>query len=448
MHKLGCGLLLAILICLPVIEVSAQTGDGALLAYDWGSVEEGVHGIPDAKWDPVTDQDKTHGRKIYLSYVVRGKRHSYPAFIPAAYFRGQLPPNGFPLVLELHGGPGGYGKRLSEIGSSAMGHANRYGYFVAVPVAISPYGFNAEPEHVIPPVMHDMKKRFPIDEKSNFLLGYSNGANGTYVLLSLFPGRFAGAAPVSGAPDRRDARTLLKTPMLILQHAADPVINSQYNRALVRDMRKLGAQDGVDFLYREELGDGHVGMPYLHEDIFDWFEHIRHRSAKNAKKEIEWSLEHYPWFRKQVPYEPASDNERQLLEAIAADYEAGDYEQATAHNREARRHRLGDGSAWYALGVMLYDQRKYEPSIEAFKKAGQCLYDNPRDRWVAHSYIWIGRNLDILKRREEAVVWYAKARDTRNPYQVAHKQYGITGSARDLGELGMKEVFRRVEREL
>lgn len=431
---------LLILIGALVFDVSAQVSSSVA-----GITEEAM--VPDPEWGPVTEEDRVDGRRIVLAYKWQGVSNRYPAVIPAAYFRGEKPVPGFPLVVELGGGDGGYGHGVDSIGIGTREQANEYGYFVAVPIAISPRGFIVHVERVVLPVIRDMCSRFPIDEQNVFLLGYSNGAVGTYRMLFLFPERFAAAATAAGSMKLRWADRIRKVPLIIFHHEGDPVISVRYDRDLAAEMRRLGSKDGVDFVYREEPGRGHVTMAYMHEEIFDWLDHCRRPRQRDEAKNLAWSLSRFPWLRKHVPLNPKDERERRVAEAIVKALYGSDYSQAPTLYQEAVACQLQPGDPWYALGVMLYDLKEYDKSILAFKQAIKLLFENPRDYRVATAYLWIGRDLDLLGRREEAIAWYTKARDTGNSIEVRHDQYGIAGSAKDLGELRIKESFRRVERE-
>jgi hypothetical protein len=402
--------------------------------------------VPDPKWEPITQKDKEQGRRVNLEYKWQGVSCGYPALIPPAYFRGEKPKGGFPLIVELGGGDGGFGHPLDKIGIESEEHGPKHGYFVAVPIADSNWGFNRHVERVVLSAIGDMCARFPIDEQNVFLVGYSNGANGTYQMLFLFPERFAGAATSSGAMKSRWADRIRKVPLIIFHHERDAIIHVEYDRELVAEMRRLGSKDGVDFVYREEPGEGHVTMPYMNEETVIWFDHCRRPRQRDEVKDLEWSLSQFPWFRRIIPLKPKSEQERKVAEKIVNMLNSSDYSQAEEAYREAMECKLQPGDTWYALGIMLYDLKQYPKSVVAFKEAIRAFYENPRDYRVATAYLWIGRDLDLWGRREEAVGWYTKARDTGNPIEVRHDQYGIVGSAKDLGEVGIREPFQRVSR--
>ncbi len=402
--------------------------------------------LPDPVWKPVTDKDRTEGRRVNLTYRWRGEPYGYPAVMPPDYFNGRKPENGFPLIVELGGGDGGYGHPLDDIGIGCRSLPPKRGYFVAVPIATDRRGFNREVERAVIPVIRDMCDRFPIDEQNVFLVGYSNGANGTYRLLYLFPERFAAAAAASGAPKARWASRIMKTPLLIFHHSGDPIINVKYNRELVRNLRRLGAKDGVDFAYREQPGEGHVGMAYMHEELTDWFDHFRRPLTRDEQNDLKWATKTYPWLRRQIPVQPKSERERRVAETIINDYEGTDYTNAAKLYTAAVECEIQTGDPWYALGVMLFDQEEYEKSIDAFKRCIQLNGENPRDERVATAYLWIGHDLDLLGRRADAVRWYTKARDTGNEVEIGYRKYGIFGSAKSLGAQRIQEPFQRYDK--
>gem|GEM_PF-385540 len=74
---------------------------------------------------------------------------------------------------------------------------------------------------------------------------------------------------------------------------------------------------------------------------------------------------------------------------------------------------LAEGSLWRKLGVALYDGRYYEEALEAFRRAAELL-ENEGSPYTFVSYVWQGHVLDILGRREQAILSYEEAlrRDT------------------------------------
>jgi proline iminopeptidase len=92
---------------------------------------------------------------------------------------------------------------------------------------------------------------------------------------------------------------------------------------------------------------------------------------------------------------------------------------------QARKADLADGSAWFKLGLCLYDGGHYEEGLDAFRRTEQLAGKDPSLRpfgWAA--VVWQGHLLDLLGRRPEAVARYQAALDA-GPGAMRHDQYGI-----------------------
>jgi len=108
---------------------------------------------------------------------------------------------------------------------------------------------------------------------------------------------------------------------------------------------------------------------------------------------------------------------------------------------------IKDPHAWFQLGLSLYDVERYQESIESFKRVIRILKDDPKEPWVAWSYIWIGHVLDILRRREEAIEMYQKAINTKSKIMFQFAQYNIGPiDAITWAKERIKEPFTRTKR--
>ena len=88
------------------------------------------------------------------------------------------------------------------------------------------------------------------------------------------------------------------------------------------------------------------------------------------------------------------------------------------------KREIKDFSAWFRLGLCLYDVEKYDEAVRSFKKTIELIGDR-KSPLLAWSYIWIGHILDILGKREEAVKMYQKAIEIGKGAVMQFAQYNI-----------------------
>jgi tetratricopeptide (TPR) repeat protein len=86
--------------------------------------------------------------------------------------------------------------------------------------------------------------------------------------------------------------------------------------------------------------------------------------------------------------------------------------------RQAREIKIGDADIRFKLGLLLYDGRYYQESLEVMTQLAQ---DDPGLRFVAT--VWQGHLLDLLGRRAEAVARYQEALKLPGAPAMHHDQY-------------------------
>lgn len=97
----------------------------------------------------------------------------------------------------------------------------------------------------------------------------------------------------------------------------------------------------------------------------------------------------------------------ELSKVIAAQPWAGVSTRTLELFAEAKKIGLSDGDAWYHLGLLLYDGKRYTEALEAFEKA--CLSAQKQPSLSFGPLVWTGHILDLLGRRDEAVQAYTSA---------------------------------------
>lgn len=112
--------------------------------------------------------------------------------------------------------------------------------------------------------------------------------------------------------------------------------------------------------------------------------------------------------------------QRELMAKVREMPWTGVGEAALEAYRRASELKIEDGDIRFKLGLLLYDGRYYQESLEVMTKLGESDSDN---RFVA--LVWQGHLLDLLGRRAEAVSRYQEALKVENPPTIRHSQYKL-----------------------
>jgi tetratricopeptide (TPR) repeat protein len=97
----------------------------------------------------------------------------------------------------------------------------------------------------------------------------------------------------------------------------------------------------------------------------------------------------------------------QLSKVIAALPWAGEERRALELLGEAKKAGLTDVDAWFHLGMLLYDAKRYPAALEVFERSIALADKQPMNRFGALA--WKGHVLDITGRREDAIGAYKDA---------------------------------------
>ncbi len=115
---------------------------------------------------------------------------------------------------------------------------------------------------------------------------------------------------------------------------------------------------------------------------------------------------------------------------------------AKAYSKEGLA-QLSSTTDCLRTGFALYDAKRYEDALAAFKKMAEMADRDEMDHAMA--LVWQGHMLDLLGRRDEAVGVYKKAADLNVNGTVQHDQFGIKYNLGTYPKERMKKPFARVE---
>jgi poly(3-hydroxybutyrate) depolymerase len=228
-------------------------------------------------------------------YVLEPAREIMPyrVLVPKSY-DGSKP---FPLIIALHGlGQtedsffDGYQRRVPQL-------AEERGYLVAAPLGYRVDGFygssvagSSDPatrrarelsEQDVMEVLRRMRRDYRVDETRIYLMGHSMGAIGTWYLAAKYPETWAAVAPFSGTGQPASVERMKGIPQFVVHGDADPTVSVEGSRAMVAEMKKLGA----DVTYVEVAGGDHVNVvvPNL-PGAFDFFSKKRRSPAPTERR--------------------------------------------------------------------------------------------------------------------------------------------------------------------
>ena len=225
-----------------------------------------------------------------------------------AYLPSQWPPRQpAPTLIFLHGynPPNPPYVRWWSIGDRHNGVAERHGLVVLEPMGRGNVDYRWMGERDVLRCLDEARRRLQVDDERVYISGESMGGNGTWLVASRNPQRFAAAAPVYGGWDYRTivsgynytnpqatrpmerfvqeahasfagAEGLRNVPLYVLHGDADAAVPVEQSRHGVRLLQRWG----YDVRYREVPGLGHEDLK-ARDEIADWLlEHRRNPAPR------------------------------------------------------------------------------------------------------------------------------------------------------------------------
>jgi proline iminopeptidase len=122
----------------------------------------------------------------------------------------------------------------------------------------------------------------------------------------------------------------------------------------------------------------------------------------------------------------------------------GNQEVARAYRREWLQ-RIEEQSGFLKLGFALYDAAQYEEALLAFQRLEEVAREEETVSRLAVALIWQGHMLDLLGRREDAVVRYQQAVDMNLDSQQRHDQYALSYNLSPYAAERLVTPFQRME---
>jgi predicted peptidase len=212
-----------------------------------------------------------------------GEKLNYRLFTPEGYDKS---PDRYPLVVWMHDYyAAGDDNRAQIMDTDAPGatvwttaeNQERHPCFVLAPqcprnpmwISLA-NGTPSKRLRLIPRLIGDLEKLYPLDRDRVYLAGQSIGAFAVWGLLRMSPGTFAAAVPVAGGGDPADAPRIAGIPVWAFHGGIDRVVPTDRSREMVAALKKAGGNPR----YTEFAHLGHElrcwQAAFQNPDLIEW----------------------------------------------------------------------------------------------------------------------------------------------------------------------------------
>jgi poly(3-hydroxybutyrate) depolymerase len=214
-------------------------------------------------------------------YVLQGADEVMPyrVYVPTRYAAARPAP----LLIALHGLGGTEDAFFDGYSGVPVKLAEQHGFLMAAPLGYRVDGFYGAPigggqdaadarrlafsEQDVLEVVRLMRTSYNVDADRIYLIGHSMGAIGTWHLAAKYPEMWAALGLFAGAASPDLAERIRQIPQIVVHGSADVTVAPLASRAMVAELRKLGAE----VTYIEVPGGTHtdVVVPNL-PAVFDF----------------------------------------------------------------------------------------------------------------------------------------------------------------------------------
>ena len=204
-------------------------------------------------------QPEIEAKFLYRAQPYAGGTLPYRLFVPEHYDSTAA----YPLVMTLHGN-GGQGTNGAQINGTRMATAwadpvnqTQHPCFVVAPQC--PLGIYDwyDVNTTLDDIIDSLARAYSIDTNRLYITGLSMGGVGTWEMITLYPGRFAAAVPVSGGGDPDWLYSFGDIPIWNFHGALDVLVPPLYSRVMFAAME----EHGRTAVYTHCLGFECDGLP-------------------------------------------------------------------------------------------------------------------------------------------------------------------------------------------
>lgn len=269
----------------------------------------------------ITEQFDADFQKLVFTDS-RGSKLNYRFYLPDNYDANKK----YPVVLAMHGAGlwgGDNSKQLNacfNLAVSLWHNREKYEAIIVVPQTADkvswvtgdgnyPWYNEAENDNydiesfeisrylsAVSELLYDIAKNYSVDEKRQYVGGFSMGGYATWYLISTFPERFAAALPVCAGSDPKYAEYIKEIPIWTFHSTDDATVKVEATQKMVEALEKLGGS----IKYTEFTDKGHNVWDYAFQssEVLDWlFAQSRETvSERNTlKQNVNWKTEAPEW---------------------------------------------------------------------------------------------------------------------------------------------------------
>jgi predicted peptidase len=198
-----------------------------------------------------------------------GARSKYVVFVPADYDGTKA----YPVIVFLHGagqtGTDGRAPARGALGEAIRKRAKTFPFIVIFPQSHEgSWLASSRDGQRVPAILDQVSKDFRVDPRRISLTGLSMGGEGTWSLAAAHPERWAAIVPLCGGGDPSVAAKFKDIPCWCFHGDADPVIEVEQSRRMIRALKRAGGLP----LYHEYRRVGHNcwDLTYANPDLFEW----------------------------------------------------------------------------------------------------------------------------------------------------------------------------------
>ena len=193
--------------------------------------------------DPFRDQKGLFQKAFYSR--VDGSLQPYTVYVPKDY-DGHAP---HPLLLLLHGS-GGDQWEIPQAAANLDGHSVFAGaleetrieskFLLCAPLARGPSGYLYMAEVDILQMLEEVERDYRVDVDRVYVMGWSMGGSGAFLLASRFPDRFAAMMPIAGSTDSELIANASHVPCWNFHGLGDTTVSPGFLRVAEAAYQSLG----------------------------------------------------------------------------------------------------------------------------------------------------------------------------------------------------------------
>lgn len=229
------------------------------------------------------------GKHVRENLCIDGVMRRYYVYVPKNYDHREKTP----LLVYLHGGV--MRRELLEDWEiedfELVSLAEEYGYIILFP--LGQFGASWWDTVGITNVLQQVrttKQDFNIDDNRVFMMGFSDGASGSFNFAMCYPTDFAGFLPCNGHPGVGSSAGMHTYPVNLANRPVY-VINTDEDKLYpaekeIRPMMELANEAGADLLYRIYTGIGH-DFDYLLIEL-PLMAHFMENNPRSLSSHIIW----------------------------------------------------------------------------------------------------------------------------------------------------------------